>query len=249
MICHHYNCIFIHIPKCAGQSVERIFLDAIGLSWENRAPLLLRRNDKPELGPPRLAHLIARDYVACKYVTQQQFENYFKFSIVRNPWDRVVSFYKYLGFYKCADFKRFLGEYFLRRLWTGKYWFVRPQYEFIYDENGECMVDYIGRFECLQNCMNNVGNRIGLEVPRMPRVNKSYKTLPKPTVRLGELYRYTIRRYMNRTKPMLSDYRAYYDDESISRVAHLYKRDIELFGYEFGARSDGATTNVLPTAR
>lgn len=233
MICHQYSCIFIHIPKCAGQSVERIFLDAVGLNWTTRAPLLLRINDRPELGPPHLAHLTARDYVACKYVTPQQFESYFKFAIVRNPWDRMISFYKYLGFYKCSDFKSFLNGYFVRRLWTNKYWFVRPQYEFLYNEKGECMVDYIGRFEHLQKNMQYVGKRVGLKINQLPLTNKSRKELPSPSVQIGELYRYVMRQYINRRRAMLNDYRAYYDKESISRVAQMYKRDIELFGYEF----------------
>jgi hypothetical protein len=212
-------------------------LDAVGLSWANRAPLLLRRNDKPELGPPRLAHLTARDYVACKYITAQQFEDYFKFSIVRNPWDRMVSFYKYLGFYKCADFKQFLDKYFMRQLWNSKYWFVRPQHEFIYNENRECMVNYVGKFERLQESINHIGESLGLEVRRVPQTNKSHKILPRPALRIGDQYRCAKYRYINRTKKILGDYRAYYDEESISQVAHIYKSDIELFGYEFDPQS------------
>jgi hypothetical protein len=77
MLCHHDRCIFVHVPKTAGQSIEHVFLDRVGLTWETRAPLLLRPNDQPRLGPPRLAHLKAREYVACKYVTPEQFAGYF----------------------------------------------------------------------------------------------------------------------------------------------------------------------------
>jgi len=63
LISHHDKCLFVHVPKCAGQSVEMFFLDRIGLDWERRAPLLLRPNDVPALGPPRLAHLKAAEYV------------------------------------------------------------------------------------------------------------------------------------------------------------------------------------------
>jgi len=232
MVCHQYNCIFVHIPKCAGQSVENVFLDAVGLTWATRAPLLLRYNDRPELGPPRLAHLTAGEYVAYKYVSQQQFADYFKFAIVRNPWDRMVSFYKYLGFYRSSSFKQFLSGYFMHQLWANKYWFVRPQCEFIYDQRNECLVDYVGRFELLSAAMDHVGERVGLQNVSLTRTNKSRRRFQRPSGGLGALYRYVMVRYIRR-KTMLDDYRSYYDEESIMRVADLYKRDVQMFGYEF----------------
>ena len=30
MICHDYKCIFVHIPKTAGQSIEHVFLNQLG---------------------------------------------------------------------------------------------------------------------------------------------------------------------------------------------------------------------------
>src|SRR5689334_4209923 len=110
MISHRHRCLFIHIPKVAGQSIEEVFIRLHNLTWKTRAPLLLRRNDQPELGPPRLAHLKAIDYVRYCYVTPQEFNSYFKFSFIRNPWDRMVSFYKYLGKPQQQSFKEFLLE-------------------------------------------------------------------------------------------------------------------------------------------
>ena len=70
MLTHQHKTVFVHIPKNAGQSIETVFLDVLGLTWESRAPLLLRPNDIPELGPRRLAHLAASEYVSCGHMTQ-----------------------------------------------------------------------------------------------------------------------------------------------------------------------------------
>ena len=53
MISHKHKTIFVHIPKTGGQSVESVFIEDEGLTWDTRAPLLLRRNDD---GFPDLWH-------------------------------------------------------------------------------------------------------------------------------------------------------------------------------------------------
>lgn len=108
MISHHHKSVFVHIPKCGGQSIETAFLHDIGLDWRRRAPLLLRFNDNPDLGPPRLAHLLARDYVTMGYLPKDMFDSYFKFAVVRNPYRRIVSTYQYLDTKR--PFREFLAQ-------------------------------------------------------------------------------------------------------------------------------------------
>ena len=61
MISHRHQCVFVHVPKTAGISIEHVFLAQYGLTWDERAPLLLRFNPDPALGPERLGHLTATD--------------------------------------------------------------------------------------------------------------------------------------------------------------------------------------------
>lgn len=172
MVSHHHKCIFIHIPKNAGQSIENVFLDLIGLSWEMRDPLLLRHNTNPMLGPKRLAHLKSHEYVEYKYVSPQQYKEYITFAVIRNPWERAVSFYKYLGYDKICNFEDFIVKHLSKDLWHREYWFLCPQSEFIY-YNGKLNVDYVLRFENLEEDFKMICKKLNLQNIPLPRVNVS----------------------------------------------------------------------------
>lgn len=233
MICHHYKCIFVHIPKNAGQSIEHVFLNLLNLSWQTRTPLLLMPNDRPEIGPPRLAHLKAQEYVRYKYLTQEIFDNYFKFAFVRNPWSRLVSIYKHMGYDKKREFKQFLMRDFKETVFRNEYWFVGPQSDFVCDDNGNILVDFIGRFESLQNDFDYVCKKIGLLPTQVPHVNKAKNDNLVFSLRPKKLTKYVIYNIAKKDIPGFTRYQDYYDNESRQFVAEWYKRDIELFGYDF----------------
>ena len=218
MICHHKKCIFVHIPKTAGQSIEHVFLNLLNLKWETRAPLLLRYNDRPELGPPRLAHLKADEYVRYKYLTQEMFDDYFKFSFVRNPWDRLISIYKYLDFSHKFEFKSFLMNVFKNRVWQEQYWFIGPQSDFVCSEDGKLIVDFIGKFENLQNDFYKICQNIGLPSTELPYVNKSKKAIT-PSIHPKKIVKYIWYQFKGRHIPHFSRYQEYYDSESCELVA------------------------------
>jgi Sulfotransferase family len=208
MICKEYNCIFIHIPKVAGQSVEQFFLHLAGLTWKTRASFLLRRNLDPALGPRRLAHLTASEYVSCGHLTQVAFNSFYKFSFVRNPWDRIVSEYAYRRHYRKFDFKTFLFKRLPSPGSSDSYRHILPQHCFLYDENEQLLVDFIGRFENLQSDFEVICGDLGINSARLPHRNKAISR---------------------------KHYSKYYDSESKEYVAELYKKDIKLFSYTFGA--------------
>ena len=67
MISHQYKCIFTHVNKCGGSTIDAVFNGKGG-------------------------HKLALNY---KRMYPKKFDSYFKFSFVRNPWDKMVSFYHY----------------------------------------------------------------------------------------------------------------------------------------------------------
>lgn len=246
MICSEYRCLFVHIPKTAGQSVEHVFLRLAGLTWETRAPLLLRGNEDPRLGPPRLAHLTAAEYVSCGYLTAPEFASYFKFSFVRNPWDRIVSEYKYRRYPVSTDFKTYLFKRLPASGWSEAYRHVIPQHDFLYDEEGRLLVDFVGRFESLQADFDAVCARIGIAPTPLPRVNRSLEhSRPRSFRELRRRVRSALwSREREHTFPHYTDY---YDDESREYVGHLYRKDVQAFNYAFGerGRSDAPAASPL----
>ncbi len=190
-----YRCIFIHIPKCAGQSIRKTL-------FENLQP----------------GHINVYTYQ--QIFPRQKYNEYFKFSFVRNPWDRLVSAYFFMksgGAHKkdrdwadqnlvtFPDFSTFVLEgLHLPSIQTWPHF--RPQVEFLKGQNGKIELDFIGRFENIQDDFNYIRERLGAS---------------------RELL------YINKTKTKRAPYLTYYTDEMREIAAELYKEDIEVFNYQF----------------
>ncbi len=233
MICPQQRCLFIHIPKTAGQSVERVFLALNGLDWGTRGALLLRENPDPAQGPPRLAHLTAQDYLHYGYLTPDQFRAYFKFAFVRNPWARMVSLYRHLSY--GVSFRDYLLGEFRKKVWKEMHWFVRPQVEFVTDGDGTLLVDFVGRFERLQADFDAICQQLGLPPTNLPHVNKAedHARKARPGLHPRRLARFLRKGRYRRPAPQFPHWRDYYDDDTRALVAELYRADVERFGYRF----------------
>lgn len=196
MISHAHKAIFVHIPKTAGQSVEQAFLDDLGLSWDQRSPLVLRHNDDPANGPSALAHLYAEEYVRLGHIDQAAFDGYTKFAVVRNPYDRLLSEYRYRSFRQTGPF-----WWFLRRPWRSDFSdrarHMVPQTRYLLDADGNCLVDRIVRFEDIEAGMAEVFRDV-FGAPRpLPRRNTSHRAArrmsradlsPRDRARIREMY-------------------------------------------------------------
>lgn len=233
MISQQDKCIFIHIPKVAGQSIEDVFVKRMGLEWQQRSALLLRPNDNPLAGPPRLAHLMAEEYVKYQHVTPETFNSFFKFSFVRNPWDRLVSEYNYRHFLGHAAYQNGFRHFVLNQFpqpqddnyqnARDNYRHVIPQTSFLYDKNGKCLVDFVGRFESLQQDFDSICEKLNFDVIKLGHKNKTQKK--NWLVKFQRLFK------LNNAKR--KHYSEYYDNDTYDFVENFYKSDINNFNYKF----------------
>lgn len=182
MISHEHRCVFVHIPKCGGQSTETIFLRDLGLTWEQRAPLLMRDRAPGELGPPRLAHLVARDYVALRHLSQELFDAYLKFSVVRDPFARAASSYTFLHLHRLMTFEQYVEGYLadaVRDPGHRMHWFLRPQVDYLYDGD-TLLVDRVIRLEHLDAELPEIADACGVADTAVPHVNRGGPSRPRP---------------------------------------------------------------------
>ena len=240
MISQIHKCIFIHIPKTAGMSIELTFLKSLGLQFvDGQADeLLLSYNKDPQKGPPSLAHLSPEEYVKFDYVSVKHFEDYFKFTFIRDPWYRTISIYKHFGFHRLMSFTKFL-KYEWPLLNRERYYFIRPQVEYIFDDRGNQLVDFIGRYENLNEDFNKVQAIVEHPIGALQHINDSKVK--------GNLYsrwnmKYIFDRLRERparlfwlnpwARKSLATGKVY-DERSKNKVQAYYHQDIEYFNYPF----------------
>lgn len=149
----------------------------------------------------------------------KEFEKRFKFVVVRNPYDRAVSSWKYLmvgararsprGLYMKWSFERFLAE--VPRFWETKglrdlATHTAPIWSDITDEKGSSLVDFIGKLENIEEDFPIIQEELGLKTAHFPRRN------------------------VNRQK---NSYRKHYNTRTRRMVEQLYAEDIENLKYSF----------------
>jgi sulfotransferase famil protein len=213
-----HRAVYIEIPKVACTSLKTAFAGVLGIDLHPTGGDPHRaRWPRPAMPPARSGPF---------------FPGLFTFAFVRNPWDRLVSCYRdkicgevdgytYFtirpGVANClARFDAFVPGMSFRDFVTavaaipdeeadGHF---RSQHTFVTQETGEIGVDFLGRFERLADDFRAVQARIGLNAVEVPRLQKAR---------------------------LAASYPGFYTPETQRIVRERFRRDIELFGYEFGA--------------
>ena len=196
MISHKYKCIFVHIPRCGGTSME---VATAGKDWWR-----VERSTK---------HLIAS---TAKKIYEPYWNDYFKFSFVRNPWDRMVSMGRFSKFYgvdldtgniNMSNYFKKFPQIEVDPRSKSKNDKFNPIKNCVYLNILNVELDFIGRFENINEDFEFVCESIG--APSLSLVNH------------------------HKLKSNHKHYTEYYDEETKQIVEEKYAKDIEYFGYKF----------------
>jgi len=215
VISHTHRFAFIHIPRTAGCSVSvalggcaepvmqywaNRWLDQAGIHVNHYAPLRWRR-----------FRLHTSAAILRRQVPAACFDGLFKFTFVRNPWELLVSHYRFVAnnpahhrnrlARRLESFERYV-DYEIRRDKIS-------QSRMVTDHEGRLLVDFVGRMESLERDFATICRRIGVEA-RLPHLNRSAGS-----------------------SSVHDDYREHYTAPLIDRVANHFAEDIARFGYTF----------------
>lgn len=187
--------VFVHIPKAAGLAVS------FGMYGRKTGD-----------------HRTVCDYKLC--FTEGEFDSFFKYAFVRNPWDRLVSAFHYLkpGGRNKQDAEwadAHLSPYdnvsdfvvgWLSEANADSALHFRPQHTFVCCPGGGLEVNLIARYESIAEDYDAIRS-----------ILKTGSDLPATNV----------------TRERPKDYRTEYTDRAAEIVQRVYAKDIELFGYAF----------------
>lgn len=206
--------IFIHIPKTGGT--------ALALALEARAmkdDVLVGDTPKARARRGRLAgvktagrlwkHSTLADIAGL--ASDDEIADFFTLTLVRNPWDRVVSYYHWLrgqgfahpavGLAKAQGFSGFLNHPQTVMALT-----LAPYGSYLRDARGQERASLFARIEHLTEDLAPFEAHLGFRLPVLARVNESER--PR-------------------------DWRGFYSDADAGLVARIAAEDITRFGYRF----------------
>lgn len=178
---------FIHINKTGGSSIER------ALSIPTR-------------------HMTASEHI--ERYGRHEWERRFCFTVVRNPWSKVVSHYHYrrqrdlVGLHgQVIDFNDWIRAVYEDEdpeFFHGPKRMFAPQIDWITDEKGQILVDYIARFERLVDNFATVAERLG-------------RSTSLPHLKPSRHHHYST----------------HYDTRSVEIVRRHFADDVAAFGYGY----------------
>lgn len=205
--------IFIHPPKCAGTSLRAVLRKAFdsGESNINFEPFYM---DLTSEGIDYVMPVHGGVSKFIKFINDRHGLGFFKkeewyiFSVVRNPYDRLVSHYHHTqvhnpNFVKGKTFKQFVKSI----ISMGKNNQSWSFHDLFHHKNDLLIDDYV-RLENFEGDIKKITTKLGIE-------------------------NYKIHHIKHKTNRVNNDYRSYYDEETIDFVLEELKWDIEYFNYKF----------------
>jgi hypothetical protein len=168
MISFQKRFLFVHIPKTAGNSIQSILRD---YSEDEVVALRADQDGIERFGLRNPNYKIKKHSTLAEYRTalgEERFRNLYKFTCVRNPWDRMVSYYfgttSLTGAWDRKEFRRLV----LKALSVADYLRLDRG-----DANPFGNVDYIMCFENLADDFRAASARLGIPDAPLPQCNRS----------------------------------------------------------------------------
>lgn len=199
-ISHLHQCIFIHIPKAAGTSIKQ----ALDLPGGGHPPWQYYYTTYPLL-----------------------WHKYSSFTVVRNPWDRLVSAYHYA---------KTRNSY-----WHNDKSGLHPDYRTLQDKTfSECVSILKNERGLLkheswlnQTIWTTGANQFNEKTIMVDHVLR-FENLAKEYARFCKLLNIKPGKLPDRNRTERErEYKHYYDQETMKMVADLYESDIDTFHYTF----------------
>lgn len=191
--------IFLAFNKTASTSIEHALLP-----YQNRLySKWLRLRYERHYHKPIFKHIPA--YRLKKIVWKHHWNNFFKFAVVRNPWERVISHYVTTEYANNTTYPEPLAfeKWVLegkKGIFSGK----KTMLDFIMDENGKLLIDFVARYENLENDLLVLENQTGIKID-IPHLNTSRR----------------------------NHYKRYYTEASLDKINTFVNEDARHFGYVF----------------
>jgi hypothetical protein len=216
LLSHRYQFLYVHIAKTGGTSV-RAALNK--LRWRDPLYYLTfpahkisaMTGHKLGLKFPRHSHIIA----AKEMLPAEYFDSLFKLAVVRNPWDLQVSSFHHIHRERpevmngITDFNEFM-RYKLDPDRPYQYHIdtsLSLQSDYLIDLHGNICVDFIAKYEQLQEDFNYICEQ--LKLPKIVLPHQRHAASRDP------------------------NYRTYYDDDVIEAVARHFAADADSLAYQF----------------
>ncbi|MGK0304321.1 MAG: chondroitin 4-sulfotransferase 11 [Gammaproteobacteria bacterium] len=205
-----YNAIFVHIPKNGGTTVEYLLgmhgeLETVGIS-----PYINQVSNEFLFGAG------SQEYTAKEIeqvIGHKKFSLFTSFCICRNPYSRLVSYFAWAQQYRPyathnklekEKFNKLLEKMYKRYIKNGfDSLYLKPQWNYAYDENKKLLVNHIFRFEEYDKVLNFVRDLL------ITDINPIEKRMPSN--------HHAFERYLT--------------SKNLEIINEMYAEDFELFKY------------------